>query len=317
MTELEKRALKTAHLSVFSNSVLTALKFAVGIIIGSVSIISEAVHSCIDLIASLIAVFAVKKSSVPADDEHPYGHGKYENISGTIEALLIFAAAIYIFYESLERLLNPRDIKTPLVGVLIMLFAAVVNYCVSLKLFKVAKQADSLALEADAWHLRADVYTSAGVMAALSVMMFLKLSFPDMNVSWIDPAAALVVAFMIIRAAYKLTVKSAKDLFDASLSHEEVAFVEDALRSHKGIICGYHDLKTRKSGNKRFVEVHILVDPEMTVLQSHEITRKIDGQIAEKLEIVLVNIHVEPCDHTCTPKCRDGCLNKYSKQENI
>ncbi|MCL2390645.1 MAG: cation diffusion facilitator family transporter [Endomicrobia bacterium] len=315
MTDLEKNAVKTAALSVFSNAVLTILKIVVGIFIGSVAIISEAIHSAIDLIAALIALFAVKESSKPADDAHPYGHGKVENISGTIEALLIFVAAAYIIYESVNRLINPQSVETPLIGVFIMLFAAAVNYFVSLRLFKVAKQAQSLALEADAWHLRTDVYTSLGVMAALAVIVIAEFLFPKADMHWIDPAAALVVAAMIIKTAYKLTVKSAKDLFDVSLSQEEVALVENIVRSYRDIISGYHDLKTRKSGNRCFVEVHILVSPKMTVLQSHEITREIDNKIAEKLKNVLVTIHVEPCDYTCTPKCQCGCLTKFCKFE--
>ncbi|MCL2485773.1 MAG: cation diffusion facilitator family transporter [Endomicrobia bacterium] len=314
MNSIEKKAVRTAALSVFSNTILTILKLVVGIMIGSVAIISEAVHSAIDLIAALIALFAVKTSAKPADDEHPYGHGKVENISGTIEALLIFVAAGYIIYESVNRLMNPQPVESPLIGVFVMLFASVVNYFVAMRLFKVAKEADSIALEADGWHLLTDVYTSLGVMAALAVMVIIEFVSPGKNIHWIDPVAALIVAAMIIKAAYTLTIKSAKDLFDVSLSQEEIALVENIIRSYKDTISGYHDLKTRKAGNKCFVEVHILVNPEMTVLQSHEITREIDGSIAEKLKNVFVTIHVEPCDDTCTPKCQTGCLTKFFKE---
>lgn len=309
------KVIATAKLSVFSNTFLTLGKFIVGIAIGSISIISEAVHSLIDLIAALIALFAVKASAKPADDDHPYGHGKFENISGTIEALLIFAAAVYIIYEAVIRLLNPVQITVPVIGVLVMFISATVNFFISNRLFKAAKEADSIALEADGWHLRTDVYTSLGVMFALLIITLSKTFFPKINIHWLDPVAALLVAIMILKASVELTIKSAKDLFDVRLPHEEIALVENIIRSNENI-SGYHDLKTRKAGSKRFVEFHILVNPDITVLESHEITRKIESAIAEKLDNSIITIHVEPCDNTCTIKCRTGCLAKTYKSEN-
>ncbi|MCL1901809.1 MAG: cation diffusion facilitator family transporter [Endomicrobia bacterium] len=309
---IKEQTVKTAKLSVFSNSVLTLGKLIVGIMIGSVAIISEAVHSFIDLLASFIALFAVKKSSQPADFDHPYGHGKFENVSGTIEALLIFAAAIYIIYEAVSRLINPQPIEMPIIGVLIMLISATVNFIVSNRLFSVAKKANSIALEANGWHLRTDVYTSLGVMFALIIITVSKFFFPEINIYWLDSVTALIVAAMIVKAAYDLTLKSARDLFDIGLPDEEVATVENIIRADKSI-SGYHDLKTRKAGNRRFVEFHILVAPDMTVLQSHEITRKLEAEIASKLDNALVTVHVEPCDNTCTVKCQSGCLTKYRK----
>lgn len=312
---LSSEAVKTAKLSVCSNSFLTLGKFVVGIIIGSVSIISEAVHSLMDLLASFIALFAVKKASQPADNDHPYGHEKFENISGTIEALLIFAAAAYIIYESVSRLINPHELETPVIGVLIMLISSIINFFISNKLFSVAKKTGSVALEADGWHLRTDVYTSLGVMFALLIITVTKIFFPNVNIYWLDPVAALIVAAMILKAAYKLTIKSGRDLFDTGLPDEEVAVVEDIIRADKNI-SGYHDLKTRKAGNKRFVEFHILVNPKMTVYESHEITRKFASEINSALTNTHITIHVEPCDNTCTPKCQSGCLSKVCKMEN-
>lgn len=145
-------------LSVASNAFLVVFKVIVGVIIGSVSIISEAIHSFIDLLASVMAVFSVKTSGVPADTDHPFGHGKIENISGFVEALLIFVAAVWIIFEALKKLIDPHEITYAGLGVAVMFVSAVMNYFVSRKLFQVGKEADSLALEADAWHLRTDVY---------------------------------------------------------------------------------------------------------------------------------------------------------------
>jgi cation diffusion facilitator family transporter len=304
-----KKSIKTARLSVFSNISLTLGKLFVGICVGSISIISEAVHSLIDLVASLMAYFAVKESSKPEDKQHPYGYGKFENVSGTIEAFLIFIAAIYIVYEALYHLLNPSKIRMPVVGVLVMLFSAGVNFFISKKLFVAAKEVDSVAIEADAWHLRTDVYTSLGVMLALFVITVCDFFYPKINIYWLDSIAAIFVASIIIKTAYNLIIKSSKDLFDVSLPEDEVKFIEGIIHSNT-YISGYHALKTRKAGNKRFIEFHILVRPQMSVLQSHDITRQMKLQISEKFENTSVTIHVEPCDNTCTLKCQEGCLIK-------
>ena len=167
---VDKRKASVARLSVISNTTLMLLKLAVGLAIGSVSVISEAIHSGMDLLAAIIALFAVKISGKPADQHHPFGHGKVENISGTVEALLIFLAAIWIIYEAIKKLLNPQPLEDVGWGVAVMFVSAMVNIFVSRTLFKVGKETDSVALQADAWHLHTDVYTSAGVMAGLGII---------------------------------------------------------------------------------------------------------------------------------------------------
>jgi cation diffusion facilitator family transporter len=299
-----------------SNTVLTLGKLVTGVLTGSIAIVSEAVHSLIDLVAALISFFAVREASKPDDRIHPYGYGKFENISGTIEGLLIFVAAIYIVYHAIEKLFNPAPLETPVVGVVIMLISAVVNFFVSQKLFAVSKENESIAAEADAWHLRTDIYTSLGVMVALFIITIAEWLFPKLDIYWIDSLAAFIVAIMITKAAWNLVIKSSKDLFDVSLSQNEIAIVESIIKSNDNI-AGFHALKTRKAGNKRFIEFHILVNSQMTVYSSHEITRDLKAGIFSKLENASVTIHVEPCDNTCTLKCQAGCLVKKCRIENI
>ena len=166
----ERRKLRVALLSVVSNITLVLLKLVTGLASGSVSILSEAVHSGSDLLASLIAFFSVKTASQPADSKHPFGHGKIENISGTVEALLIFLAAAWIIWEAIDKLVHPQPIETLGWGIGVMLASTLVNIAVSEMLFTVGRETDSVALEADAWHLRTDVYTSAGVMVSLALI---------------------------------------------------------------------------------------------------------------------------------------------------
>jgi cation diffusion facilitator family transporter len=168
--EMHKRKAGVAALSIVSNATLVGLKLLVGLIIGSVSVLSEAIHSAMDLMASVIAFLSVRTSAKPADARHPFGHGKYENLSGALEALLIYIAAIWIIFEAIHKLIAPQPLEKPGFGIVVMLISAVANWLISLRLFKIGKETDSIALQADAWHLRTDVYTSAGVMAGLIII---------------------------------------------------------------------------------------------------------------------------------------------------
>jgi cation diffusion facilitator family transporter len=305
---LQQRKEHVALLSVISNSFLVIFKLIVGTLIGSVSVISEAIHSGMDLVASLIALISVKTSHVPADDRHPFGHGKVESISGLVEALLIFAAAFWIILEAIKKFGNSHTMEFAGWGVAIMLVSAVMNMIVSHRLFKIGKEADSLALQADAWHLRTDVYTSAGVMVSLSVIWLSHKFFPEPNIHWLDPIAALFVAVLILRAAYDLTAQSVRDLMDSQLPEEDEKWIRDVIISYHPTIHGFHQLRTRKAGNQRFIEFHIKVDPQMTVISSHDITRILKQHLREKFPNSSITIHIEPCDGKCSKACMAGCL---------
>ena len=311
--DIQKRKERVAMLSVASNSFLVLFKMIVGLAIGSVSIISEAIHSGVDLLAAMIAMFSVKTSSVPADERHPFGHGKIENISGFVEALLIFGAAFWIIFEALKKINAPEVMENAEWGVGVMLFSAVMNFIVSQKLFKVGKEADSIALQADAWHLRTDVYTSAGVMFGLSIIWLGHKFFPDPNIHWIDPVAAICVAVLIIHAAYELTMNSLHDLVDVHLPKEEENFIRDMILRETAIH-GFHQLRTRKAGHIRFMEFHINVDPHMSVQDSHHITRVLKKNIRDKFPESTITIHIEPCDGACTDICLAGCLLPQGKR---
>jgi cation diffusion facilitator family transporter len=313
VADLQKRKERVAMLSVASNSFLVLFKMIVGLAIGSVSIISEAIHSGVDLVAAIIAMFSVKTSSVPADEHHPFGHGKIENISGFVEALLIFVAAFWIIMEAVKKLRFPQTMEFAGWGVAVMLFSAIMNFIVSQKLFQVGREADSIALQADGWHLRTDVYTSAGVMMALSVIWLGHKFFPDPNIHWIDPVAAIFVAVLIMHAAYELTVNSIRDLMDVHLPQEDENYIRDIIINNKRI-CGFHQLRTRKAGHIRFAEFHIKVDPQMTVHDSHDITRTLKQDIRNKFTDCVITIHIEPCEGECKDDCLSGCLLPEGKK---
>ncbi len=287
---------RVARLSVYSNSFLVALKLLVGVFMGSVSVISEAIHSGIDLLAALLARFSVKMSGRPADEDHRYGHGKFENLSGMIEGALILVAAAVILYESGKRLFDGYEIGYIWFGMVVMAISAVVNLVVSSKLMKVAKRTDSLALEADAYHLRADVWTSAGVFAALALIYLT-------GMNEIDPIIAIVVAAFIIRAAFDITKRSTHGLLDTTLPEREIQTIERIMNEHHDRFVDFHRLRARKTGSERQIDLHITVPHDLNVKESHELVDHLEREIRKELPGSVVVMHIEPCDENCE-KCR-------------
>jgi len=279
---------RTARLSVISNTVLVVLKLVVGYYTGAVSIISEAAHSAVDLLAAVIAFYAVRKADQPPDGNHAYGHGKVENVSGAVEAVLIIVAAMWIVYEAgnkLQKVYVPEYLEY---GIVIMLISMAANYWVSSKLYKVAVQTGSDALEADALHLQADIWTSAGVLIGLVVIKITGLA-------WLDPAIAILVAGVVFKAGYGMTKKSLYELTDISLPIEEEQLIIDVVCSHTEVI-SYHQLRTRRSGSRRLIDMHLIFYKDMHLNKAHTVCDQIEAEIKEKLEFCDVVIHLEPCD---------------------
>lgn len=303
--EMNREKKSIARLSIVSNTVLVIAKLVVGLMIGSVSVISEAIHSGIDLIAALIAYYSVRKSSEPPDREHSFGHGKYENVSGAIEAVLILLAALLIIYEAYQKILHGVVLEDVSLGIGVMAVSVVINYYVSSKLMKTARRTESIALEADAWHLRTDVLTSLGIFAGL---VAIKLT----GITILDPIFAIVVALFILKAALELTIKSVKDLMDVNLPDDEVAEIERIIKDHSGKFAGYHELRTRRSGSDRFIDLHLVVSRDMSVEQAHSLADHIEKDITDRFQRTSVITHVEPCDNdeTCTG-CQANECSKY------
>lgn len=289
---INRKKRRVAALSVLSNLVLVIFKLTAGISIGSIGIISEAIHSGIDLIASGIAFISVKKSGEPPDECHAYGHGKYEDISGMAEALLIFAAAGIILWEALQELAfggEPLSGEFLTAGIIVMLISACANWVVSSQLFKVAKETGSIALESDGWHLRTDVYTSLGVFAGLVLIKITGLEI-------IDPLIAVGISLIIIHTAYGLVKRSFWDLTDKSLPPEENHEIEAIILDNCGESCRYSGVKTRRSGPDRYVEFDLIVPPDMDVASAHAITEKIEEYFFRHYGRIYVTIHIEPDD---------------------
>jgi len=261
------------------------MKLVAGLISGSVSIISEAIHSSMDLVAAVIAFLSVKVSDTPPDSRHPYGHGKVENISGVIEALLIFVAAILIITEAVKKLFGAEiELDSVGLGSAVMLVSAIVNAIVSRRLYKVARKTNSVALEADALHLKTDVYTSIGVSIGLGLILITKIN-------WFDPVIAILVALFIIKESFTLLSKAFTPLLDTAWNEDEIEELRNEL-DRMGV--SYHNLRTRLAGNYRFLDIHMEMPKDESVGDAHAYCDKIENDLNAKYKNLSVTIHVEP-----------------------
>ncbi len=276
---------KVARLSILSNTLLIVMKVVVGFLSGSVSILSEAIHSSMDLIAALIAFFSVKVSDYPPDTRHPYGHGKVENVSGVIEAILIFAAAIWIIIEAIKKLTGEEiQLEKIWIGSVVMVISAIVNVIVSRRLYRVARETHSVALEADALHLKTDVYTSAGVAIGLFLILIT-------DIKWLDPVVAIMVALFIIKESYSLLSRAFSPLLDSAWNDDEIENLERKLNEME---VNYHDLRTRVAGNYRFIDIHIEIPEKESVGNAHKYCDMIENELTSAYDNLTVTIHVEP-----------------------
>ncbi|MDD5223130.1 MAG: cation diffusion facilitator family transporter [bacterium] len=285
-----------SRISVISNTILTFGKLVCGIWMSSAAVISEGVHSGIDLIAAVIAFLSVRQSGLPADREHPFGHGRYENISGFVEGVLIFMAALLIIIEAVEKILNPSAVRQLSVGMAVMGVSAAVNILVSSLLFRVARKTESVAIEADAEHLRTDVITSLGVLGGL---LMIKLT------GWhiLDPLIALGVAGLIISVAVRITRKSFEGLVDTKIEADEERRIIRAIEEKSGQMVWLHEIRTRKAGVDRFVDLVIYGCHNLDIEKVHQICDTIEEKIKQEINNANILIHVEPCpDVECNHK---------------
>lgn len=287
-----KEITSVARLSIYSNIFLLLMKLIVGVFMGSISVLSEALHSGIDLLAAIIANYSVRKAGQPADADHKFGHGKFENVSGTVEALLIFIAAIIILFKAGEKITTGGEVELIGAGLAIMGISAVVNFIVSKKIMNIAKKAESIALEADAYHLTTDVYTSIGVFIGL---VLIKLTGNPI----FDPILAVLVALLIIKASYDLTKRSISGLMDVKLSDKEEELIKSVIAEHYSQYAGFHNLRTRMSGAERFVDLHLVVPRNQHVVDAHDFCNHLEKDIKEKIPNLSILIHIEPCREEC------------------
>jgi cation diffusion facilitator family transporter len=281
---------RAAAVSVASNTGLIALKVLAGALTGSVAILTEALHSSIDLLASLIAFFSVRRAEAPADAGHRYGHDKFENAAAAAEGMLILVGSGVIAFTAIRSLARGPHLERLGFGIAVVAFAAAVNLAVSTWLFRRGRETSSPALEGDAAHLRTDAYTSLGVLAGLTAVQIT-------GETWLDPVVALVIAAAIVVTGARITLGSLRVLVDEALPDDEQAAITEAIEAFAGHgVVGYHQLRTRRAGTRRYIDLHVQFRRGTTLEEAHRTAHQLQAAIQGRLRNADVLIHLEPED---------------------
>ncbi len=278
---------------------LVILKFAIAFLTGSISIFAQTADSFLDVIAVLIAFFSIRLSTKPADEDHPFGHGKIENISAIAQAILIFTAGGLIIYSAIDRIISEEIIELTEAGMGVMAVSITASILLSRHLLKISKVTDSLALEAIGHNITADIYSAAGVLAGLVVIRITGLYI-------LDPIIALFVSIIILKSAFTVTIKSIHGLMDASLPQAEEKEIISCIKEHPSQMVGFHKLRTRKAGNQRFIDLHLIMPRDASVEEAHNICNHLEKDLENRLTNTNITIHVEPCSIECE-KCFVEC----------
>jgi cation diffusion facilitator family transporter len=282
---------RAAAVSIVSNTSLIALKVVAGLITGSVAILTEAIHSSVDLAASFIAYFSVRQAETPADEEHRYGHEKFENVAAAAEGVLILIGSGVIVYAAIRSLVLGPELDSLGLGIAVVAFATAVNLVVSTWLYRQARLSQSAALEGDAAHLRTDAYTSAGVLVGLALAQIT-------GAHWLDPAIALVIAGAIVVTGTRILARSWGVLVDEALPDAEQAAIREAIEAFAGRgVVGYHQLRTRRAGARRYVDLHVQFRSGTSLEDAHGTAHALQDEIERRLPGGTdVLIHLEPAD---------------------
>jgi cation diffusion facilitator family transporter len=279
---------RVAALSIASNSVLILLKLVAGAITGSIAIVTEAIHSMIDLVASVIAFISVRKADAPADEEHPYGHEKVENLAANVEGILILVGAAIIVYEATRRLVVGSEVESLGIGIAVMAVSVVANLAVSAALSRRARLDESPALAGDAAHLRTDALTSVGVLVGLALVQIT-------GTASLDSITALVIAAAIVISGINIIRRSSGVLVDEVLPDPEMDRIEAAIAAARTPeVAGYHKLRARRAGSRRHIDFHVQYRSGTTLERAHELAHEMRNEIEATIPQADVLIHVEP-----------------------
>jgi cation diffusion facilitator family transporter len=274
---------------------LIITKVIISITSCSISITAQAADSLLDIFSVSITFIAIKMSSAPADNEHPFGHGKAEGLAALVQAILVLGAGMFIIYSSVQRIKNGAEIRTD-EGIAVMIVSIILSFVLSRHLHNVARATGSTAIDASAKNISADVYSAAGVLIGLIMVRITKIVI-------IDPIIALIMAAFVLKAGYDVTLRAIHELIDYALPEDEQAVIESCLSEHSDQIIEYHAMRSRRAGNERFVDLHLVLPRDMTFEDSHTMCDHIEQDIKNRLKKANVIIHAEPCNSEDCPKC--------------
>jgi cation diffusion facilitator family transporter len=271
---------------------LIILKVVVGWLTGSISVLAQATDSLLDLFAGIITFSAIRIAAKPADAEHPYGHGKAEDIAGVGQGILILVAGGLIIYSSIGRIIRGSSIELVDSGIAVMAVSIVVSLFLSRHLLRVSQSTGSVALEANARNIATDVYSASAVLVGLALLQFTKLNI-------IDSILAIGVAIYILKVALDTIRKPISGLLDESLPPSQQTVIEDSLKRHSHEVFGFHALRTRRAGSRSYIDLHLIMAKDISLEQAHQICDQIEAEIQSSLHQASVTIHAEPCNDEC------------------
>jgi cation diffusion facilitator family transporter len=281
---------------------LIVLKVVVAVITGSISILAQAVDSSLDLLAVIVTFIAIRIATKPADREHPFGHGKMENIAAIVQAGLIFAVGGLIVYSAVQRIITGARVELAEAGIGVMLVSMIASIFLSRYLFRVAKAVDSIALEANAQNIAVDVYSTAAVLAGLVAVRFTGLNI-------LDPIIAMAVVGLILKTGYDVLRGSFGGLIDVRLPEAEETVIKACIMKYNYRMVAFHDLRTRKAGSYRYIDLHLVMPKNESVEEAHRLCDRLERDIRNKLPRAHITIHVEPCTTECD-QCSVSCTLK-------
>jgi cation diffusion facilitator family transporter len=281
---------------------LVVIKVVVGWLTGSISILAQAADSLLDLFAAIITFSAIRIAAKPADAEHPYGHGKVEDVAGVVQGILIFIAGGLVIYAAVERIIRGSSVELAGAGIAVMAVSIGASIFLSRHLSRVARRANSVALEANARNIATDVYSASAVLVGLAIVQFT-------GITTIDSVIAIGVAIYILKAAIDTIRRPISGLLDAKLPPLQEAVIEDCLRRHSSEVAGFHALRTRRAGSQSYIDLHLVMAGDTSLERAHQICDQIENEIGSRLHGASVIIHCEPCDDECE-QCSAICSRR-------
>lgn len=288
-----QRKLRAARLSIATASGLALLKLTAGIATGSLAVLASAVDSLLDILMSGVNFLAIRQAEQPADQSHPFGHGKFETLATLFQALVIAGSGCWIILESIQRLLAGSLPKQLGSGILVLLLSAGASLWISRYLRRVGRQTESSALEADALHFSMDVYTNGALVLGLILIAWLQTP-------WLDPVLSLLVACYILIEAVRLVRHGLRDILDEGLPEAVRLEITSLIEAHHQYLVDYHHLRTRRAGSQKIIDFHLTVCKHLSVEEAHDIADHLERRIEEHISGADVTIHIEPCP-------RDDC----------
>jgi len=294
MRDYSRQKIRAARIAVATAFVLAIAKGGVGVVTGSMAIITSAVDSLLDIVMSGVNYLAIQHAEQPADECHPFGHGKYETLATIFQALVITSSGIWIIVESVSRLRGGHQLSALGSGIVVLLIASGASWLLCLFLRRVAKLTDSSALAADALHFSMDIYTNLVLALGVAAVALFDLA-------WIDPALSILVALYIIWQALGLLRTSIGDVLDRELPAEMKERIDELIRSCNVHALDYHNLRTRRAGSHKIMDFHLTLCKHLSVEEAHQIADTLEKRIEDDLKPADVTIHIEPCARADCP----------------